>query len=121
MDVAWVVTAEVLQGDSAGTVPGVPVSPTHMPPGCLLTHRRAPAWALPSEETAGCVRVVGAVPACVEEEAMAVARRLGVCVGTVGGGGEPSPVLGVSVVLAMAGVVSVAGEPVGDMHCCCWG
>ena len=47
---------------------------------------------------------------------MAVARRLGVCVGTVGGGGEPSPVLGISVVLAMAGVVSVAGESVGDMR-----
>ena len=30
-DVARVVTAEVLQGDSAGTVPGVPFSPTHTP------------------------------------------------------------------------------------------
>ena len=32
-DVARVVTAEVLQGDSAGTVPGVLFSPTHTPPG----------------------------------------------------------------------------------------
>lgn len=81
-DVARVVTAEVLQGDS-------------------------------SEETVGCVRVVGAVPACVDEEA--VAGRLGVCMGPVGVAGEPSPVLGISAVLAVAvaGVVSVAGEPVG--------
>ena len=58
--------------------------------------------------------MVGAVPACVDEEA--VAGRLGVCMGPVGVVGEPSPVLGISAVLAVAvaGVVSVAGEPVGD-------
>lgn len=91
-DVARVVTAEVVRGDTP-------------------------------EETVGSVWVVGAVAACVEVGAVAVAGRREVWVGATGVAGElgegpvelRSPViLGVSVVLGVAVVVlvPVEGEPV---------